>query len=647
MYEGWSDFFALAVTQKAEPQKPRGLFTFWHGDPADGPGLRSLPYSTDHLINFLTLNAYNERTVNGPEEPSYMNGQHAVGEIWASTLWDLYWKLCGRYGKSNDLYLGGMDPNSKGDNIALQLIIDGLKLQPPYPSFLQARDAILLADSVDYGGKNLDLIWEAFKDRGFGWNACDYWSGMPLDICGGPGEPNATLVKEAFDLPPLGSIQGMVFNDFDCDGTRDGGEPGISGRTVFLDRNQNGQLDSGEPTSTTDSGGTYHFTGLYPSTYFVAELLPSGWKQRAPNAPVSVLMGTWNGSADYADLWGEGDVVLLAHKVGGPSGVDIIDIRDPSNPQLAARWDSPECSGIEDVKIQDGIGYFACGSAGGVVIVDVRNPFGPVELARITAADGGFDSVHNVFVCGDYIYLASCSGPEVPVFRISTPETPVYVRTIDTTTYGGGNIHDITVVNGRLYACATGSPGYIHIYDVANMESAAPHLGSFVSGEFTHSCWPTSDGNYLCVTREPLVPVDPQQWNKVYIWDIHDPAHVPAQPSAAAVLPPTEALCAHHPRVSGNLLYVAWYAAGVVVFDVSNPLSPVQVGRYDTMGTLPPEGMWVGVWGVDPFLGEDRIIASDTETGLYIFSDVKTHVVSITEGQSVQGKDFATSQACN
>ena len=55
----------------------------------------------------------------------------------------------------------------------MQLVIEGMKLQPANPTFLQARDAILQADVVLNGGANQDLIWDAFARRGFGDTARD------------------------------------------------------------------------------------------------------------------------------------------------------------------------------------------------------------------------------------------------------------------------------------------------------------------------------------------------------------------------------------------------------------------------------------------------------------------------------------------
>jgi subtilisin-like proprotein convertase family protein len=82
-------------------------------------------------------------------------------------------------------------------------------------------------------------------------------------------------------LPPS-NIGGRVFNDLDADGVQDANEPGLSGRSVYLDTNNNGQLDSGEANVLSGSNGDYLFTTLKPQMYTVRTVIPFGWQQTAP-----------------------------------------------------------------------------------------------------------------------------------------------------------------------------------------------------------------------------------------------------------------------------------------------------------------------------------------------------------------------------
>jgi hypothetical protein len=157
--EGWSDWWTLA------------LFT----DPAD------TETTTRGVGN------YDVGTTNVP---------HGVGEIWAVMLWEMYWQLVNRYGFDEDLYTG-----VGGNNLAIQLVIDGMKLQPCSPTFVDARDAILAADLANNGGANDCEIWNAFAKRGLGFSA----------DAGGTGVGDET---EAFDLPPgIPSVCTTIFED--------------------------------------------------------------------------------------------------------------------------------------------------------------------------------------------------------------------------------------------------------------------------------------------------------------------------------------------------------------------------------------------------------------------------------------------------
>ncbi len=87
------------------------------------------------------------------------------------------------------------------------------------------------------------------------------------------------------------SIGDFVWDDLDGDGVQDGGEPGISGVTVFFDLNTNGSLDGGEPSTTTDGSGAYSFDSLPTGTYTVAvdtATVTTGYVQTGGTNPVVV-----------------------------------------------------------------------------------------------------------------------------------------------------------------------------------------------------------------------------------------------------------------------------------------------------------------------------------------------------------------------
>jgi choice-of-anchor B domain-containing protein len=326
------------------------------------------------------------------------------------------------------------------------------------------------------------------------------------------------------------------------------------------------------------------------------------------------LLGNWHENAGhmYADGWGEGHYAYIGHYLN-QSGVDIIDIADPTNPVQVANFRGIGGDNeIRDIEVQNHIGFFSSDTSpnGGVYIVDLSNPAAPVQIARITPANGGASHVHTVCVDGAFLYEADSSTPNIRVFNISDPANPSFVRTI--VSNSGGPVHEVTARNGRLYTAVISSTGRSEIYDITNVgdpNQPVPLLGSIASGSYTHTAWPTDDGNYVAVARETF-------GGDVKIWDIHDPAH-PVLASTIS-LPTSETYSLHQVMIRHNLLYISAYEAGALVYNITDPTTPVRVGSYATYQG--PVNGYAGCWGFFPFLGQARLLAFDIQNGLFILS---------------------------
>jgi hypothetical protein len=83
-------------------------------------------------------------------------------------------------------------------------------------------------------------------------------------------------------------ISGQIYNDVNGNGSRDTGDNGLSGWTVFLDANNNGTLDAGEVSTTTDANGYYRFADPANGTYHVREVTKAGWVQTSANQGVTI-----------------------------------------------------------------------------------------------------------------------------------------------------------------------------------------------------------------------------------------------------------------------------------------------------------------------------------------------------------------------
>jgi hypothetical protein len=191
MGEGWSDWFALTLTTHPDdrPTTVRGVGSYLLFQPADGDGIRPTPYTTDTAVNPSTYASV--------ADVANISQPHGIGYVWNTMLWEAYWNLVDRYGYNADVY---GDWTTGGNNLALQLVMDGMKFQPCLPGFVDGRDAILTADGALTGGANECEIWRGFTKRGLGFSADQGSSLSRLDGV------------EAFDLPA--SCLTAVFGGF-------------------------------------------------------------------------------------------------------------------------------------------------------------------------------------------------------------------------------------------------------------------------------------------------------------------------------------------------------------------------------------------------------------------------------------------------
>ena len=191
MGEGWSDFYALALLSEpgddVNGSYPAGGYATYlvSGLTANYYfGIRRYPYSTDMTKNPLTFKDIDSALASPhsgiPRSPIIGNtpsSVHNQGEVWCVALWEARAGLINKYGWE------------VGNQMILQLVTDGMRLTPPTPNFLEARDAIFQADLVNNGGANHNELWTAFAKRGMGYSAT------------APDSSSNSGISEAFDVP--------------------------------------------------------------------------------------------------------------------------------------------------------------------------------------------------------------------------------------------------------------------------------------------------------------------------------------------------------------------------------------------------------------------------------------------------------------
>ncbi|MDB5322132.1 MAG: conserved repeat domain [Phycisphaerales bacterium] len=192
-----------------------------------------------------------------------------------------------------------------------------------------------------------------------------------------------------------GTISGTLYNDSNASGVREAYEdatiPGGQ-RTVYVDANDNGQLDAGEITALTDALGGYRFI-LPPGTYRIREVLPGGWFQTAP-------ANAGGKSGAYLITVGVGQAVtdrdFGSTQLGGISGRVFYDLTadgisadsDPGRAGFAVYIDSNfngSYDGNESYTFTDNTGHYSFSNLfPGNYAVGVIKPAGWVQTTPAT-----------------------------------------------------------------------------------------------------------------------------------------------------------------------------------------------------------------------------------------------------------------------
>ena len=250
MGEGWSDWYALDAlvaegyqTDTAAVDLPVGPWV------TGGKGIRF--QDADCLVTSSAQDCpapagtagaggftYGDfgRVSRGPEV-------HSDGEIWLQTLWQLRGSL--------------------GSHVTEALVTRAMELAPQAPSYLDMRDAILVADTIAFGGSHHASIWQVFAARGMGFFAStrDTYDTSPRQSftqpvsCPGPacGSFGGTVVDPTSRRPVAGALVRIAGSQ--------------SGMPVDL-------------SATTDANGAFKIEDVPKAAYPEVEVALNGYRTR-------------------------------------------------------------------------------------------------------------------------------------------------------------------------------------------------------------------------------------------------------------------------------------------------------------------------------------------------------------------------------
>lgn len=288
---------------------------------------------------------------------------------------------------------------------------------------------------------------------------------------------------------------------------------------------------------------------------------------------------------------------------GLSDGLSIVEVTDPRAPRRIAHIPGA-ASQWREVRTYREYVYVTTEARAGLDIIDMRNPSQPRKVRSWTET---FSSAHSLWIDTGrgllYAHGTKNAGGVASGMRVLAlepdPENPREVGS-----FGDFYIHDSYGRGNVLYAAAINA-GFVALLDVADPGRIREITRFNTGGRFTHNTWLTDDGRYLFTTDE--VPNRPLEG-----WDLRDPL-APRKVTEFLAAPNT---IAHNVMVDRNRLLVSHYTEGVQLLDIANPEQPRRLGFYDTYPG--GAGGFNGAWGAYLFPGSNIIVVSDISGGLFV-----------------------------
>ncbi|MBD3189590.1 MAG: hypothetical protein GF308_03050 [Candidatus Heimdallarchaeota archaeon] len=257
------------------------------------------------------------------------------------------------------------------------------------------------------------------------------------------------------------------------------------------------------------------------------------------------------GSGAFEDICVENGIAYLAEK---STGLEILNITDPTSSQLLAQFDVGES--YHNLDVQDSFAY-VISSSYDLVILDLRN------LNDILVG-GGFDSgdyfFRDVIVKGEIAYLSTWDN--LIILNISNPTFPVQIGELL-----ADDLIDFFLLKDTLILCTSTRLYLIDVSDPAN-----PSEISVVQKNF----WASK----ICV-KEGFVFIL-QHWS-LRIFDITDPQNITELQSLSF----DSQTQGQSIFLEEDLLYLSiissnWmaYQSTVFIYNVSSPSNPVFLGQF-------------------------------------------------------------------
>ncbi|TAL62968.1 MAG: choice-of-anchor B family protein [Bacteroidetes bacterium] len=299
--------------------------------------------------------------------------------------------------------------------------------------------------------------------------------------------------------------------------------------------------------------------------------------------------------------------------VGAQNGLSIVDITNPANPVEIIQVPGPS-STWREIKTVGNYAYITTEQCCiGLQIVELTNlPNTNLAVTTWTPKIGNdtLKKIHALHADNGKIYLyGSNVGNKGAIIADVTanPMAPVYLGSYDPRYVHDGYVRNDTIYAGHIY------DGECAIVNASNPASPVVLATFETPTKFTHNTW-LSANSKICFTTDENANSYLGAFDISDLANIYETDRIQTSPGSNSIVHNT------HIIQNNNIDYAvsSWYTEGITIVDASRPANLVQVGNYDTY--TPSVTGFRGCWGVYPFFPSGTIVASDMDSGLFVFA---------------------------
>ena len=339
------------------------------------------------------------------------------------------------------------------------------------------------------------------------------------------------------------------------------------------------------------------------------------------------------------DIWGWTDPQTGVEYalVGRHDGLAIVDLSTPVEPRPVAFMPSAASHSLwRDMKVYADHVFVVSESTGhGVQVLDLTRLRGLTDFTELQADARYQDvsAVHNIAIneeTGFAYAVGSNSGGEtcsggLHMIDVSSPQNPTFAgchAEEGTGRRGAGYTHDVQCVVYRgpdaehagREICVGSNEDAIVLFDVTDKANPTTlSTARYADYGYVHQGWLSEDHRYFYQNDEADEYTNQVSRTRMLVWDLTD---LDDPVLAAEHLGPTGAID-HNIYVHEGLIYHSNYTFGVRILDISDPLSPREVGYFDTVPEH-DETNFDGSWSTYPYFESGLFVVTSKDEGLFV-----------------------------